>query len=168
MKALQGHAGPVHVGHHRRCFEFLCGGVGRPDVFTSRTMEIKRNINAAFQQCVHGAEKSILSKFGLHALMDFPPNVLYMNGPRSGEKEGTDLFFTDDAESYGASLMYGLDFDLFIFYMLFFLSVDSALNNTFGSMTLTYLLELLVVFYRSREGQANIGSKTLFDDRFFL
>ena len=169
QKALRGEAGPVHQGHHRKCFEFLTGGTGKPDVFTPRTMEIKKNINTAFMQCVRGAEKNILSKFGLHAIMDFPPNVMYMNGPFAGDKKaGTDLFFTDEVVSFGNSLLYGMDWDLFLFYLLFFVALDSAMHNTFASITITYVLELIIVWYRRREGEANIGAKTLFDDRFFL
>jgi hypothetical protein len=35
-------------------------------------------------------------------------------------------------------------------------------------MLCVYLVDVVLYFYRRKEGQANLGSKTLFDDRFFL
>ena len=167
-RALSGEAGPVTAGHHRRCFEFLCGGAGRPSVFTPETMSIKKQINALMQQSVRAAEKNLLNKFGLHVVMDFPPNIMYMNGPFAGERAGSDLFFVDEPTNYDQAFMSGIDFDVFVLYGLLYATIDANINNTFWSMLAIYLVDVALVWYRTREGTANLGSKTLFDERFFL
>lgn len=168
MKALGGEAGPVVAGQHRKCFEFLTGNPGKTRTFTPQTLEIKRLINDAFIQSVRGAEKSLIMKFGLHQYFDFPPNILYMNGPFAGDEMGKDIYFLDDYHNWGNFLLYGLDLDLFIFYVLLFFAIDTSLHNAYVSMVIVYVIDLVIVFYRGREGQANLGSKTLFDERFFL
>jgi meckelin len=166
--ALSGAVGPVDAGHHRRCFEFLLGGAGRPRVFTPQTLSIKRQINAALKQTVRNAEKSLLNKFGLHAAIDFPPSVMDMNGPMAGARTGTDLFFIDTPLNYGQAFLSGLDFDLFVLYGLLYVTMDANILSTFWSLLTVYLIDIGIEWYRGREGTANLGSKTLIDDRFFI
>jgi meckelin len=154
------------VQNRTGCFEFLRNRF--PVNLTPETLNIKKRINQAFQASVREARRSVLSKFGLHQHINFPPNILFMNGPFAGEKAGGDLFFIDEVKAYGQTLLYGLDFDIFILYMLLFVAIDTGLHNIFGSIAITYILEVLIYNYRANEGEANIARKTLFDDRFFL
>lgn len=140
----------------------------KQNIFSGEMMAIKSKLNEAMQASVRSGEQSILAKFGLHSLADFPPNILYMNGAFSGDRAGMDLYFIDEGTHWGTSLLMALDFDLFVLYVCFFLSVDYSVQNTFISITLTYLLHLAIVFYRQAEGQANLAKKLIFDDRFFL
>lgn len=168
---IGGASGPPHIGHHRRIFEFLFGMPGLTRLHTPNAIAIKTQLNNSFKNCVRAAEKLVLPKFGMHALFDFPPNIMYMNGPFAGEGNATggkDLFFLDDSENYGSSLLYGIDADLCIFYMLLFVAIDSSLLNVYASMVITYVIEWLVMSYRATEGTANLGRKTLIDDRFFV
>lgn len=167
-KALRGHAGPVNAGHHRRCFETVCGGAGQTRVFTPHTMSIKRQINSLMQQSVRNAEKNLMNKIGVHALMDFPPNIMYLNGPFAQEKAGSDLFFLDSPTAYEQAFLSGIDFDLFVFYALVYAAMDATIQNTFWCMLTIYLIDAVLLWYRAKEGTANLGAKTLFDDRFFL
>lgn len=169
MKALNGEAGPVDARHHRRCFEFLTGGPGQTRTFTPETLVLKERIQNAFKESVRAAEKSLFAKFPLHNLLDYPPNIMFMNGTYAGEASlSRDVFFFDDVTGFGRSLLISIDLDIFLFYVLLFLSIDTSLYNTYIAMTITYIVDLLLVYYRGKEGQANIGAKTLFDDRFFL
>lgn len=168
---LGGASGPPHIGHHRRAFEFLFGMPGLTRIHSPNAIAIKEQLNNSFKNCVRAAEKLILPKFGMHAIFDFPPNIMYMNGPFAGEGNATggkDMFFRDDSENYGASLLYGIDVDLCLFYMLLFVAIDGSILNVYGSMVITYVVELIIVTYRASEGTANLGRKTLIDDRFFV
>lgn len=168
---LGGAAGRPHLGHHRRVFEFLFGMPGMTRVHSPNAISIKQQLNVSFQSCVRAAEKLLLPKFGFHAWLDFPPNVMYMNGPFAGEGNmtgGKDLFFLDDVENYGYSLLYGIDLDLCLFYLLLFVSIDGSLLNVYAAMVITYAVDAVLVWYRGMEGQANLGRKTLLDDRFFV
>ncbi len=136
--------------------------------FTPEVLSIKSRINQFLQTSVRTAESSLLAKFGVHAMADFPPNILYMNGAFAGERAGHDLYFVDEVTNFGKALLCGLDFDLWMLEMLFFLAIDTAIQNTFVSMTIAYLLDELLVYYRAAEGQSNLTKKTIFDDRFFL
>lgn len=140
----------------------------KPKVFSPATLAIRDRINHAFQQSVRRAEGTLLMKFVLQKWFGFPPNVMYMNGPQGGERGGCDLFFFDNAISYGSAFLCGVDFDLFILYTTLFASIDSSLHNVYLSMVLTYVVEIAVSWYRRNEGVANISKKTLIDDRFFL
>ena len=138
------------------------------DIFPPEVFQTKRMINDAIQSSVRQAETALLAKFGLHAIIDFPPSILYMNGPFAGERAGCDLYFIDDVLHWGAFTMGALDFDFFVLYMCLFLAIDSSLQNTFAAMTITAVVDLIVRYYRGAEGQANLAKKLLFDDRFFL
>eukprot|EP00658_Telonema_sp_P-2_P011717 TRINITY_DN14495_c0_g1_i1.p1 TRINITY_DN14495_c0_g1~~TRINITY_DN14495_c0_g1_i1.p1 ORF type:complete len:121 (-),score=29.00 TRINITY_DN14495_c0_g1_i1:344-706(-) len=119
-------------------------------------------------QSVRSAETSLMNKFGMHSLLDFPPNILYLNGAFAGENTGKDIYFLDEYDHWGRFLMYGMDMELIVLYMLLFFAIDTSLHNSFVAMVVVYLVDLVFVWYRAREGEANIGAKTLFDERFFL
>jgi meckelin len=141
---------------------------GTPDVFSVQTIHIKNQRNQALMQSVRSAEKSLLGKFGLHALLDFPPNIMYMNGPFAGENTGRDMYFFDDAHHYGEALMFGMDFDIFLLYVLLFAAIDSSLQNTYVSMIIVYCLEVVLAWYRSTEGESNVAIKSMIDQRFMI
>ncbi|KPA73559.1 hypothetical protein ABB37_09855 [Leptomonas pyrrhocoris] len=147
---------------------FLFGFARKPRVYSQAALAIKDRINNAFQQSVRRAESTLLVKFVLHKWLDFPPNVMYMNGPQRGDRGGKDLFFIDSAESYGRAFLCGLDFDLFVLYAALFAAVDSSLNNPYAAMVLTFAVEVVLRFYRVREGLINMSHKTMIDDRFFI
>jgi meckelin len=159
---------PVDMRHHRRFLQFLScqPGVGR--VHRPEVLEIKRKLNEAFMRSVRGAEKALMRKFFTHAIFDIPPDLLFINGPFAGEEKGIDFFFLDDVLNFGGAFLYGLDVDLVVFYVLFYIAIDLTLQNSFGSMIVTYVLERLILAFRQEEGEANLGTKTLIDDRFFL
>ena len=167
-RALHGEAGPVVAGKHKKCFDFLVGGPGKTRTFTEETLVIKRRINEAFMQSVRGAESSLMNKFGLHSLLDFPPNILFLNGAFAGDNSGKDIYFLDSFDHWGRFLLYGLDMELVIFYILLFFAIDTSLHNSFAAMIIVYVVDILLVWYRAREGEANMGAKTLFDEKFFL
>ena len=167
--SLMGGAAPVIAGRQVSFFRFAQRTLrGLPSVFSTQAIHIKNQINSAFQQSVRSAEKSLLGKFGLHSYLDFPPNIMYMNGPFAGDNSGRDMYFFDDFEHYGQALMYGIDFDIFLFYVLLFLAVDTSLHNTYISMVIVYIVELVLSWYRATEGEANVAAKSLLDHRFLL
>ncbi|CBZ28097.1 conserved hypothetical protein [Leishmania mexicana MHOM/GT/2001/U1103] len=147
---------------------FLFGFSQQLCVYTQTTLAIRDRINYAFQQSVRRAESTLLVKFVLQKWLDFPPNVMYMNGPQRGDHCGKDLFFIDDVQSYGRAFLCGLDFDLFVLYAALFAAIDVALHNFYVAMVLAFVVEVVVHFYRVREGLVNLSQKTMIDDRFFL
>ena len=154
---------------HRRVFEFLLGRPGHSKTFSEETINVKRLINDAFTASVRGAETALMNKFPMHRFFDFPPNILMMNGTFSADhSRPSDLYFLDDFMHYGKFLLFGIDHDLFIFYTLLYFAIDTSLLNSYVAMIIVYLVDLVLVQYRRLEGQANMGAKTLFDERFFL
>lgn len=149
-------------------FSLLLGLSRKPRVYSQAALTIKDRINYAFQQSVRRAESSLLMKFVLQKWLDFPPNVMYMNGPQRGDRSGKDLFFIDDVQSYGRAFMCGLDFDIFILYASLFTAIDLSLHNIYAAMVLTYAVEVVLRMYRRYEGLINLSQKTLIDDRFFI
>jgi meckelin len=149
-------------------FSFLFGFSRKPRVYSQEELAIKDRTNNAFQQSVRRAESSLLVKFVLQKWLDFPPNVMYMNGPQRGDRGGKDLFFIDSPESYGRALLCGLDFDLFVLYAALFAAIDASLKNPYAAMVLTFAVEVVLHFYRVREGLINLSRKTMIDDRFFI
>lgn len=147
---------------------FVFGFSRKPRVYSQAALAIKDRINNAFQQSVRRAESSLFVKFVLQKWLDFPPNVMYMNGPQQGDRGGKDLFFIDSTESYGRAFLCGLDFDLFVLYAALFAAIDSSLNNPYAAMVLTFAVEVVLRFYRVREGLINMSHKTMIDDRFFI
>ncbi|GET89645.1 hypothetical protein, conserved [Leishmania tarentolae] len=149
-------------------FRFLFRFSRKLCVYTQTALVIRDRINYAFQQSVRRAESTLLVKFMLQKWLDFPPNVMYMNGPQRDDHCGKDLFFIDDVQSYGRAFLCGLDFDLFVLYAALFSAVDVALQNFYAAMVITFALEVVVHFYRAYEGLANLSRKTMIDARFFL
>ncbi|KAK7198529.1 Meckelin (Transmembrane protein 67) [Novymonas esmeraldas] len=147
---------------------FLFGFSRKPRVYSQTALAIRDRINHAFQQSVRRAESTLLVKFVLQKWLDFPPNVMYMNGPQRGDQGGKDLFFIDDVQSYGRAFLCGLDFDLFVLYAALFAAIDASLHNVYAAMVLTFSVEIVVYFYRIREGLINLSQKTMIDDRFFI
>lgn len=146
----------------------LFGFSRKPRVYSQAALAIRDRINYAFQQSVRRAESTLLVKFVLQKWLDFPPNVMYMNGPQRGDHGGKDLFFIDDVLSYGRAFMCGLDFDLFVLYAALFAAIDASLHNVYAAMVLTFAVEVVVLFYRVHEGLINLSQKTMIDDRFFI
>ncbi|KAG5475237.1 hypothetical protein LSCM1_03348 [Leishmania martiniquensis] len=151
--------------HH---FEFLSLFSRKLRVYSKAALAIRDRINYSFQQSVRRAESTLLVKFVLQKWLDFSPNVMYMNGPQRGEHGGKDLFFIDDVRSYGRAFLCGLDFDLFVLYAALFAAIDVSLHNLYAAVVLTFTVEVIVHFYRVREGLVNLSQKTMIDDRFFL
>ncbi|KPI85189.1 hypothetical protein ABL78_5734 [Leptomonas seymouri] len=147
---------------------FLFGFSRKPRVYSPAALAIKDRINNAFQQSVRRAESTLLVKFVLQKWIDFPPNVMYMNGPQRGDHGGKDLFFIDSAESYGRAFLCGLDLDLFVLYAALFAAIDASLVNPYAAVVLTFTVEVVLRFYRVREGLINLSHKTMIDDRFFI
>lgn len=147
---------------------FLFGFSRKPRVYSQAALALKERINNAFQQSVRRAESTLLVKFVLQKWLDFPPNVMYMNGPQRGDRGGKDLFFIDSAESYGRAFLCGLDLDLFVLYAALFAAIDASLRNPYAAMVLTFAVEVILRFYRVHEGLVNLSHKTMIDDRFFI
>jgi meckelin len=141
---------------------------GTPSVFSVQTMHVTQQRNSALLLSVRSAEKSLLGKFGLHAMLDFPPNIMYMNGPFAGDNQGRDMYFFDDPQHFGDALLYGLDIEIFLLYVLLFVSIDTALHNTFISMVIVHFVETALVWYRAEEGEANLCLKSTIDYRFLI
>ncbi|RNF01570.1 transmembrane protein 67 [Trypanosoma rangeli] len=159
---------PVRPGRRWHFLECVLGFSRKSRVYDSETLAVKKRINTVLQQSVQSAEGTLLMKFILHRLFGVTPNILYMNGPQSGDRSGKDLFFVDDALAYGNAFLYGLDIDLFVWYTLMYASFDAFMHNVWMALVITFAVEVVVRWYRMNEGVANISSKTLIDDRFFL
>ena len=169
MKALGGAVGgKVEAGKHRSLWETITGSPGQVVAFTEETLHIKKRLNDRFKYSVRMAEKTVSLKSPIHRVFDFPPNLMYMNGPYAGERAGQDLFYVDEFDGWSRCLLAGLDMDLFVFYLLMFCAIDSSLLNAYISVAIVYILDLLLVWFRQSQGQANLGAKTMFDERFFV
>ncbi|KAH9584254.1 Meckelin [Trypanosoma melophagium] len=158
----------VRPGKQWHFFESIFGFSRKSRVYHSETLAIKKRINISLQQSVRSAESTLLMKFPLQRLFDLAPNILYMNGPQSGDRMCKDLFFVDEVDAYGNAFLYGIDMDLFVLYTMLYVSIDAAIHNVFAAFVITFLVEVVIRWYRGSEGEANISSKTLIDDRFFL
>ncbi|ORC86407.1 uncharacterized protein TM35_000281230 [Trypanosoma theileri] len=158
----------VRPGKQWHFFQSIFGFSRKSRVYNSETLAIKKRINSALQQSVRSAESTLLMKFPLQRLFDLAPNILYMNGPQSGDRMCKDLFFVDDVKAYGNAFLYGIDMDLFVFYTMLYVSIDAAMHNVFAAFVITFALEVVIRWYRGTEGVVNISSKTLIDDRFFI
>ncbi|KEG08082.1 transmembrane protein 67 [Trypanosoma grayi] len=158
----------VRPGRRWHFLECVFGISRKLRVYGSETLAVKKRINSSLQQSVRSAEGTLLMKFPLHRLFDMAPNILYMNGPQSGDKSGKDLFFVDSVTSYGNAFLYGIDLDLFVLYMMLYATIDAAMHNVYAAFVITFALEIVIRWYRMSEGLANISAKTLIDDRFFL
>ncbi|KAG5500888.1 hypothetical protein GH5_04474 [Leishmania sp. Ghana 2012 LV757] len=149
-------------------FDFVFRFSRKLRVYSQTALAIRDRINYSFQQSVRRAESTLLVKFVLQRWLDFPPNVMYMNGPQRGDHGGKDLFFIDDVQSYGRAFLCGLDFDLFVLYAALFAAIDVSLHNFYAAVVLAFAVEVIVGFYRVREGLVNLSRKTMIDDRFFM
>ncbi|KAG5501356.1 hypothetical protein JKF63_03168 [Porcisia hertigi] len=167
QRSLGKHERAINTGQWHY-LSFLLGFSRKPCVYSQTALAIRDRINNAFQQSVRRAESTLLVKFVLQKWLDFPPNVMYMNGPQRGDNGGKDLFFIDDVQSYGRAFMCGLDFDLFVLYAALFAAIDASLHNICVAMVLAFVVEVIVHFYRIREGLVNLSQKTMIDYRFFI
>lgn len=143
-----------------------CVSKRKSEVYSKEAMVIKDQVNQALQRTVHRAEGSLFSKMTLHKLLNFPPNIMYMNGAQRGDRGSKDLFFFDQNMSFERAFMCSLDFDLFVLYTGLFAAIDAAIENVFISMLVTAALEFLFQMYRTREGRANFCIKTLINECF--
>ncbi|SCU64834.1 Meckelin (Transmembrane protein 67), putative [Trypanosoma equiperdum] len=168
QRALGKPPSPVYTGKKWHFLKCLFGVSRKPRAYDSGTLALKKLINDTLRKSIRRAEGTLLSKSVMHGSLDIAPNVLYMNGPQSGDKAGKDVFFVDDVTAYGKAFLYGIDIDLFIFYMMLYASVDVATHNLFYAFAITFAVEFLLRWYRMTEGVVNISSKTLIDDRFFI
>ncbi|RNF04968.1 transmembrane protein 67 [Trypanosoma conorhini] len=168
QRSLGKASAPIRPGRRWHFLEGVIGFSRKSRVYDTETLAVKKRINTVLQQSVRSAEGTLLMKFILHRLFDVAPNILYMNGPQSGDRSGKDLFFVDDVLAYGNAFLYGLDPDLVVWYALLYTSFDAILHNVWEALVITFLVEFVVRWYRMRAGVANISSKTLIDDRFFL
>ncbi|ESS65445.1 hypothetical protein TCDM_06159 [Trypanosoma cruzi Dm28c] len=159
---------PIRPGRQWHLLECVLGFSRKSRVYNTEILAIKTRINSVLKQSVRSAEGTLLMKFIFHRWFDLAPNILYMNGPQSGDKSGKDLFFVDDVLAYGNAFLYGLDVDLFVLYTMLYASMDASMHNVWVALVITFALELFIRWYRMSEGVANISSKTLIDDRFFI
>ena len=64
--------------------------------------------------------------------------------------------------------MVGIERDWFIVSALYFAILDYMFSNTFVSVLVTYLTNLLVVALRGYFAKINIAAKSLVDEKFLL
>ncbi|CCW60187.1 unnamed protein product [Phytomonas sp. EM1] len=170
LESQRSHRNLLHAVHPAS-WHFLGFTVGLskiPHVFPQAIWSIKDSVNHAFQACVSRSERIILQKSILQKLFAFPPNIMHMNGSQNDGKSTKDLFFLDDVLSYGSALMLGLDFDLFVLYSTFFAVIESSLGNIYVSMLLTFIVEVVIRWYRKHEGMVNLSTKMIIDGRLFV
>ncbi|CAJ1028666.1 putative Meckelin (Transmembrane protein 67) [Leishmania utingensis] len=82
---------------------------------------------------------------------------MYMNGPQRGDPGSKDLCFIGGAHSYDRALLCRLDFDLFVHCAALLAPIDASLHNFYATMVLAFGVEILVHFYRTREGFVNLS-----------
>lgn len=142
------------------------GGKRKQKTYSVELMTIRDQINQALQKCVHRAEGALFSKKTFHRLFSIPPNVMYMNGAQCGDAGSKDLFFFDKDMSFERCFFLHIDFDLFIFYTGLFTTLNATIHNVLVAMLITYLCEVVVYMYRTKEGKKNFCSKTLISECF--
>nr|CCC90650.1 conserved hypothetical protein [Trypanosoma congolense IL3000] len=155
------------VGKEWHMFWCLYGVPGKSRSKSARVLAITRHVNDILQNTVRSAEGAVLMKSHVHGLLGVAPNILYMNGQRSNDKVEENLFFSDSTTSYGNAFLYGLDFDLFIFYVMLCAAVDAVTHNIYCAFLTTVIAEAVIQLYRRLEGVANLSSNTFIDSCFF-
>lgn len=146
-------------------FEFLKRRKKRDVLYSKGGMMMKEQINQSLQQCVHRAEGSLFSKMILQRLIDFPPNIMYMNGAQRDDVGSKDLFFFDPEMSFKKCFLCYLDFDICLFFTGFF-GIVAAVSNVYIAIIATIFVEFLIQVYREKEGRATFSLKCRIPESF--
>ncbi|CAJ1009593.1 putative Meckelin (Transmembrane protein 67) [Leishmania naiffi] len=93
---------------------------------------------------------------------------MYMNGPQRGDPGSKDPCFIDGTHSYDRALLCRHDFDLFVLCAALFAPIDASLHKFYATMVLAFGVEILVHFYRTREGLVSLSEKTRTGEHFFI
>ena len=78
------------------------------------------------------------------------------------------IFYNDDGKSFTNMLLYGVEWSLLVFDILFFAIVDLASTNFTLAAVLTYFADAVIVEVRDSLGKKNLARKTLVDERFLI
>ena len=142
----------------RRLFEMITGQAARTRILTDDGITMLNELNTFLKGVLERSTEEAQPKAGSHAALDFPPNVLF----------SSTVLYADNEYGWAYSTLLGIDHFVFLALLLFYLAIDYHIQNSFGTMSITYLLNYLMVAYRGSQGQSNLGNKLKFDDRFFI
>ena len=78
------------------------------------------------------------------------------------------FFYTDSGRSFTSNLLYGVEWSLLLFDILFFALIDMAASNYILAAVLTYFVDILIVTARDSFGKKNLARKTLVHERFLI
>lgn len=93
----------------------------------------------------------------LHRLINFPPHVSNQN-----------IFLRQNDSAFKSCLLYGIEFTLFVFYLLLYAGLEIATKSTVIPSLVVYCVDVLVqIFFKSR-ARINLAKKALLDDRFII
>lgn len=145
-------------------FEFL-RRKKREVLYSKGGMMMKEQINQSLQQCVHRAEGSLFSKMFLQRWIDFPPNIMYMNGAQRDDVGSKDLFFFDPEMSFKKCFLCNLDFDICLFCTGIF-SIFTAVSSVYIAIIVTIVFEFFIQGYRGKEGRATFSLKCRIPESF--
>jgi hypothetical protein len=88
--------------------------------------------------------------------------------PNNSMTNQTILQPDEQSHSYNSIVLFGIEHDLLQLNILVYAITDWIFGNTFISLTVTFLMETLLITLRSHFGQTNLSNKSLVDDRFLL
>ena len=79
------------------------------------------------------------------------------------------IFYNDDGRAFTDILLYGQEWSLLIFNLLFFIVVDwmSSWNSILAAVC-AYFIDIIIVSLRDSFGKKNLASKTMVDERFLI
>lgn len=112
------------------------------------------------------------TKDKVHQFLDMVLNLQLINGNVARQigtdPACTDLYFVEEFDAWSRALLAGIDMDLWVWYLLLTCAIDTSLANTYIAIGIVYTIDLVLVWFRESQGQANLGAKTMFDERFFV
>eukprot|EP00795_Rhopilema_esculentum_P008416 gene8416-14397_t len=78
------------------------------------------------------------------------------------------FFYKDSGRSFTSNLLYGVEWSLLLFDILFFALIDMAASNYILAAVLTYFVDILIATARDSFGKKNLARKTLVHERFLI
>ena len=93
---------------------------------------------------------------------------LDIGGSRVASSENSSMFCEDSRKHVESLLLYGIEYNLLIFYTITLCMFENAFNSTLVAVCVVYAFDYFIMAARRKFGRVNTAKKALLEDRYIL